>query len=68
MPRTRSVWSPISCECNFCNDPLVLDDEDDEEIYNVSDEAILCKFSVSQAVVDVNGPVVSSMDLLLSSW
>ena len=27
MPRTRSVWSPISWDCNFCNDQLVLDDQ-----------------------------------------
>ena len=38
--------------------------KDDEEIYDVSDDAILCKFPVSQAVVDVDGPIVSSMDLL----
>ena len=38
--------------------------KDDEEIYDVSDEAILCELPVSQAVVDVNGPMVSSVDLL----
>ena len=38
------------------------------EVYDVSDEAILSKLPVSQAVVDVNGPMVSSMDLLLSIW
>ena len=38
--------------------------KDDQGFYDVSDEAILCELPVSQAVVDVNGPMVSSMNLL----